>query len=74
MSTSTRAKIAARIKSMRKKCGYTQQVLADAADLEYKYIQRIEGKNPPNLGVETLEKIAKALKTSLSSLIKSAVK
>ncbi len=74
MSDSTKTKVAGKIKELRKKRGYTQQELADAADLEYKYIQRIEGKNPPNLGIETLEKIAKAFKTPLSSLIKSTEK
>ena len=71
IGTSLKFKVAAKIKKLRKKRHYTQEQLADAANLEYKYIQRIESKNPPNIGIETLEKIAKALKASLSSLLES---
>ena len=67
--TSLKFKVAAKIKELRKKRGYTQEWLADAAGLEYKYIQRIESKNPPNIGIETLEKIAKAFKTPVAKLL-----
>jgi transcriptional regulator with XRE-family HTH domain len=69
MAKETRLKLGKRIRALRAKCGYTQERLSELADLDYKYIQRIEGKNPPSVKIDTLEKLAKALKTSLSSLL-----
>lgn len=60
-----------RIRELRIKNRLTQQDLAEKADFEYKYLQRIEGKNPPNIGIELLEKIAKALKTTPAKLLSS---
>ena len=68
---SLKFKTASKIKALRKKRGLTQEELSSAAELEYKYIQRIESKNPPNIGIETLEKIAKALKVPISKLLES---
>jgi len=48
----------------------TQEQLAEKIGIEYKYYQRIEGKNPPNIRIETIEKLAKALKTTPSNLLK----
>ncbi len=70
MGDSIRKMFAAEIRKTREKRDYTQQELAARADLEYKYIQRIEGKNPPNMRLETAEKLAKALAVKLSTLIK----
>jgi len=69
MKTSIRLVIGAKIKNLRTKMGLTQDQLAELADIDYKYLQKIEGKNPPNLKVETIEKLAKALKTSPSKLL-----
>jgi len=44
--------------------------MSELTNIDYKYIQRIEGKNPPNIRLETLEKLAKALRTSPSQLLK----
>lgn len=65
-------KVAREFKRLRKERGYTQEELADRADLEYKYVQRIEGKNPPNMMIETALKLARALGSPLSSIIKKA--
>jgi transcriptional regulator with XRE-family HTH domain len=64
-----RAKLAKRIKKLRGKYGYTQERLSQLADIDYKYLQRIEGKNPPNVKIDTLEKLAKAFNISLSKLL-----
>ncbi|RKY33327.1 MAG: transcriptional regulator [Candidatus Omnitrophota bacterium] len=64
-----RMKLAKRIKKLRKKYGYTQERLSQLADIDYKYLQRIEGKNPPNIKIDTLEKLAKAFNISLSKLL-----
>ncbi len=51
------------------KRGYTQEDLAELVKTSYKYIQRIEGKNPPDLRVSSVEKIAKALGVKLGRLL-----
>ena len=58
-----------RIRELRKKRGYTQEKLSEAVNIDYKYIQRIEGKNPPNIRMETLQRLAKALKITPSKLL-----
>lgn len=54
---------------MRLKLGYTQDKLSELTNIDYKYIQRIEGKTPPNIRIETIERLAKALKTTPSKLL-----
>jgi len=49
--------------------GYTQERLAELTHIDYKYIQRIEGKTPPNVRIETIERLAGALKTTPSKLL-----
>ena len=70
MDTTIRLKIGTRIKEFRRKQGFTQEKLAELAGIDYKYLQRIEGKNPPALKVDTIEKLAKALKTDPHLLLK----
>lgn len=65
-----RLKLATQIKTLRKKRCLTQEQLAEKVGIEYKYLQRIEGKNPPNIRLETIEKFAKALDTNPSNLLK----
>ena len=57
------------IRKLRVKAGLTQEKLATAVDIDYKYLQKIEGKNPPAVRIDTIEKIAKALKTTPSKLL-----
>ncbi|MFC1621652.1 helix-turn-helix domain-containing protein [Candidatus Omnitrophota bacterium] len=69
MESSIRLKLGMKIKESRKKYGYTQEDLSELAKIDYKYLQKIEGKNPPNLKLETLAKLAKALKIHPSKLL-----
>ncbi|MDP8212785.1 MAG: helix-turn-helix transcriptional regulator [Candidatus Zapsychrus exili] len=69
MKASIRIKLSKRIKELRKKRNYTQDRLSGLSGIDYKYIQKIEGKNPPNLKVETIERLAKALKVKPSKLL-----
>lgn len=69
MKTSIRRDLGEKIKETRRKLGYTQERLSELANMDYKYIQRIEGKNPPDIRVETIQRIAKALKTTPSKLL-----
>ncbi len=59
------------IKKFRKKQNLTQEELSELTGIAYKYIQKIEGKNTPNVGIELLEKLSKALKTTPAKLIES---
>ena len=68
---SIRIKAGRKIRQLREKYGITQEDLAESADVDYKYLQKIEGKNPPNLKIETLEKLARALKTTPAKLLES---
>ena len=61
--------VSSNIKKFRKTHKLTQEELAENTGIDYKYIQKIEGKNPPNIRVDTLEKIAAALKTAPAKLI-----
>jgi transcriptional regulator with XRE-family HTH domain len=69
METKIKLKLAQRIKQLRKNLDLTQEKLSEASSIDYKYIQRIEGKNPPNIKLETIERLAKTLKTTPSKLL-----
>ena len=58
-----------RLKSLRTKKKLTQAKLAELADLEYKYIQRLEGNKPSSPTLNSLEKLANALNISISKLV-----
>lgn len=66
---SIRLRIGKKIRELRKKRGLTQEKLSEVADIDYKYIQRLEGKNPPALKVDTIDKLAKALKVKPAELL-----
>jgi len=54
-------KLGKKIKEFRKKCGITQEKLAELINTSYKYVQRIEGKSPPDVRLSTIVRLAKAL-------------
>jgi transcriptional regulator with XRE-family HTH domain len=58
------------IKVLRRKRGITQERLAELIETSYKYVQRIEGKNPPDVRLTTIVRIAKALKVKPAELLK----
>ena len=60
---------ARRLRQLRKKRGYTQQKVAELANVEYKHIQRLESKKPCDVKLSTLEKIAKAFNIPLSEFL-----
>ncbi len=69
MDIEIRLKLGRRIKELRAKYGFTQEKLSETADIDYKYLQRIEGKNPPAMKIDTIGKIAKALSVTPSELL-----
>jgi len=69
MPKELRHKVSESIKKARTKVGLTQEQLSESSGIGYKYLQEIEGKNPPNISLKTIEKLSKALKTTPSKLI-----
>ena len=59
-----------KIRVFRKKQKITQEKLAELIETSYKYIQRIEGKTPPDVRLTTIIRIAKALKIKPAELMK----
>ncbi|NTV29684.1 MAG: helix-turn-helix transcriptional regulator [Candidatus Omnitrophica bacterium] len=55
--------------SGRKRRGLAQEERAEKAGVDYKYLQKIEGKNPPNIKIETIEKLAKIFKIPPAKLL-----
>lgn len=66
---SIRIQFGQRLREWRSKRKLTQQELAERADIEYKYLQRLEGKKPPAIKIDTIAKLAAALKVEPSSLV-----
>jgi len=58
-----------RLKILRKKRKLTQEGLAQASGLDYKYIQRLEGNKPSSPTLNSLQKLAKAFDITVSELI-----
>ena len=69
MNSKIELKVAQKIRECRINGGLRQEELSEKAEIDYKYIQKIEGKNPPNIKIETIEKLAQALNTKPSKLI-----
>jgi transcriptional regulator with XRE-family HTH domain len=62
-----KVKIGSRIKQLRQENNFSQEVFADLCELDRTYISSIE-KGKRNVSIINLEKIANALKISLSTL------
>lgn len=58
--------VAKQIRLLRLKRGYTQEYLAEKADLGFNYIYRLENKNL-NVSIETIEKIIQALEIDINT-------
>jgi len=67
---STTSKIAANIKKYRGRIGISQDKLSKLADVTYNTTIKIESGVNKNPTIETLAKIAKALKVNVDDLIK----
>jgi len=71
VSSATAKKLAKRTKELRLERGLTQEEAAKKCGLKYKYYQEYEGKNPRDMRLSTMEKIAKGFGITLSELINS---
>lgn len=70
MNNTIGRELGGKIKEFRRKRGITQERLAELIETSYKYLQRIESKNPPDVRLTTIVRIAKALKVSPAELLK----
>lgn len=61
--------LATNIKNFRRENDLTQDELAHKLGVSVKYLQRLESKSPPNVTLNTLEKLSKALKIPAHLLI-----
>lgn len=59
----------ARVRQVREASGLTQEQFAERAGIDYKYYQHVEAGRKPNLGMETLLKIAKGTGLELWELL-----
>ena len=69
MAEELRQKFAKNLKFYREKAGMTQAQLAKKLGITPRYIQQLEGRNVPNVRLDTVEQIAKILKVDPSALI-----
>ena len=70
MSRNKLSTIARNIRQRRKKLRLSQDKLSKLAGVAYNTVVKIESGENPNPTIETLTKIAKALKVDISDLIK----
>ena len=60
---------AKKLKQLRHARKLTQEELAQRAGIDYKYLQKLEGRTPSSPTLSTLEKLAKGLDISLTELV-----
>lgn len=60
---------AQKLKQLRRVRNLTQEELAQRAGIDYKYLQKLEGKNPSSPTLSTLDKVARGLDMTLSDLV-----
>ena len=70
MNYTNGVELGGKIKVLRKKRGITQEQLAELIRTSYKYLQRIESKNPPDVRLTTIVRLAKALKVKPADLLR----
>lgn len=59
--TQIRKTFSRNLKRLRDRKGLTQESLAERLDISVRYIQQLEGRNCPNVKIDTIAAIAKVL-------------
>lgn len=67
--SSIRKKFAKNLVRLRISKGWTQEELAERLDISVRYVQQLEGKNTPNVKLDTLAILAQVFKVRPSELI-----
>lgn len=57
------------LKRLRERKGLSQEALAEKLNISARYIQKLEGKACPNIGIETISKLSKILKAKPSEFL-----
>ena len=71
MAKDLRRALSNRVRALRARRKWTQQELAEAADLDYKSVQRIEAKQPKyHARLDTLQKLAEAFGMTLNEFLR----
>ena len=60
---------AERLRELSKSKGLTQEKLAEVSDIDYKYLQKLESKNPSSPTLSVLEKLSRGLGITLTEFI-----
>lgn len=60
---------AKKLRELRKSKGLTQEKLAEVSDIDYKYLQKLESKNPSSPTLSVLEKLSRGLGITLTEFI-----
>lgn len=63
-----RVKFGKRLRGLRKKMGWTQTELAQKAHINIRHIQRLEGKRPSAVEIDSIIKISKAFQIKPAQL------
>ncbi len=64
-----RLQLAGKLKELRKEHGLTQEGMSEKLGMDLRYYQRLESEKPNAVKIDTIDKIAKALKISPSKLL-----
>ena len=64
-----RLQFARRLKALRKQFHLTQEQMAERLEMDVRYYQRLESNKPGAVKIDTIDKIAKALKLTPSKLL-----
>jgi transcriptional regulator with XRE-family HTH domain len=64
-----RLKFARRLKTLRKRFHLTQEKMAERLNMDTRNYQRLESNKPGAVKIDTIDKIAKALKLTPSKLL-----
>lgn len=69
MPSQSLPRLLARLKSLRKRLGMTQEQFAEAAGMSYKYFQAVEAGRKPDLRLSTLERLASGFSLEVWQLL-----
>jgi len=72
MKANARKRLAQRVRLMRTRRGWSQEVLAELSGLNRSYIGAVE-RAEHNIGLDNIERIAEALETGLPDLLDGAI-
>ena len=70
MKENAKSRFGKQVRKLRTKRGWTQTKLARHARISRSYLQKIESKNPPDVTLDVIVKLAHGLGLSCSEIVK----